>query len=34
MVGNASPGRWMAIAFAVAVILGIALGYWVFDSLS
>ena len=33
-ISNAPPERWFAVAVLVAVLVGIAFGYWLFGSLS
>lgn len=33
MAGGGAPGRWMLVAIVVAVVAGIALGYWAFNSI-
>jgi hypothetical protein len=30
---DASPGRWLALLVIAAVVVGIALGYWLFNNL-
>lgn len=32
--GGSAPARWMAVLIVIAVVVGIALGYWVFNSLT
>ena len=31
---GSAPARWMAVLIVIAVVVGIVLGYWVFNSLT
>jgi len=32
-MGSAAPGRWLAVAVILAVVIGIGIGYWLFNAL-